>query len=59
MTLVAAFVTVTTWSSDVELSTATIAVMSFVRLAGARVVSGSRCHNTIRVSRSTRYAAWA
>ena len=31
-----------------------IAVMSLVRLAGARDVSGSRCQSTMRVSRSTR-----
>ena len=29
-----------------------------LRMAGAREVSGSRAHNTSRVSRSTRYAAW-
>ena len=40
---VAALVTWTTRSSEPASSTATIAVMSLVRLAGARDVSGSRC----------------
>src|SRR6266446_2377865 len=55
-TVVAAGSTTTTLSSEAASSMATIAVMSLVRLAGARGVSGSFSHSTTRESTSTRYA---